>query len=163
MNSVPSPDNPPPNVDVGVGIVIRRQPDQNAKTSPETGRDHEILITRRKDHTVYGGWWELPGGKIEPGESPAACVRRELHEEVGIHVDLIAPLSEVRHTYEHARVRLFPFVCSLRSGSTEPQPLHVDACEWTSLADLASYRFLPANDAVMQALNEFLDSWSPEV
>lgn len=146
-------------VDVGLGIVLRSIPNETrerARNITPTECDHagcyEILLTRRPEHTVYGGYWELPGGKCEPGEPIDQCVERELAEEVGVVVDVVAPLNEQLHEYPHAVVRLHPRVCRLAAGSPEPRPLEVDALRWVEVGDLSGIRFPEANDNVLADL-----------
>jgi len=79
-------------VDVAVGVLINPQ--------------GEFLLTSRPEGKVYAGYWEFPGGKLEPGESVEAALRRELHEEIGIEVGSVQPWKIELVDYEHARVRL---------------------------------------------------------
>jgi 8-oxo-dGTP diphosphatase len=79
-------------VDVAVGVLIDAR-----------GR---FLLTSRPAGKVYAGWWEFPGGKLERGESVAAALKRELHEELGIEVLDVRPWHVTRMDYAHARVRL---------------------------------------------------------
>jgi 8-oxo-dGTP diphosphatase len=68
----------------------------------------QLLMTSRPAGKVYAGYWEFPGGKVEPGETVPQALQRELHEELGITIDL-ARTQEWRsttHSYEHAHVRL---------------------------------------------------------
>src|SRR5690242_13315334 len=76
----------------------------------------QLLICKRKADTVLGGYWEFPGGKCDPGESPAACACREVLEETGIEARSVKPLAIIEHDYPHARVRLHPFVCEWVRG-----------------------------------------------
>jgi len=140
-------------VDVGVGIVVRPAPDRGPAG---LGTNTPFLITRRRSETVYGGWWEFPGGKVEAGETPAQSVVRELYEETGVRARPLAALRVHRHVYEHARVALHPFVCELEPGSPEPRALEVAALEWITLAGLDRAAFLPANGPVLDALAEHL-------
>lgn len=103
-------------------------------------------------HTVYGGYWELPGGKAEPGEGLDACVERELSEEVGVSIVVIGTLPTVEHTYAHGRVRLHPRVCRLRADSPSPRNLGVAEHRWVSVGELGAYRFPEANEAIIAAL-----------
>jgi 8-oxo-dGTP diphosphatase len=79
-------------IDVAVGVLIDAE-----------GR---FLLTSRPAGKVYAGYWEFPGGKVEPGESIAQALSRELHEELGIHIGAAQPWREEIVDYEHARVRL---------------------------------------------------------
>ena len=79
-------------VDVAVGVLI--------------DGDGRFLLTSRPDGKVYAGHWEFPGGKLEAGESVEAALKRELHEELGIAVDGVAPWRVEIVDYPHARVRL---------------------------------------------------------
>jgi mutator protein MutT len=144
-------------VEVGIGIVVRESPDKSQKQ----GKNHEILVTRRKPDTVFGGYWELPGGKADPGEPIDACVVRELLEEVGVLARVTGALPDVEHVYPHAHVRLHPRLCALAPGSPEPSALHVAAWAWCPLERLHEYRFPPANNAIISALRERLNDQEP--
>lgn len=135
---------------VGVGIVIEPETDQNPNSIPR------ILITLRKHGTLFSGYWELPGGKIEPGESPSECIVRELLEEIGILAEAVSPLDVVEHTYPHGRVRLHPWLCNMRADSPAPRPLHVQECRWCPVDRFDEHRFLPANERIMRAVRELL-------
>lgn len=79
-------------VDVAVGVLIDAQ-----------GR---FLLTSRPAGKVYAGYWEFPGGKVEPGESVEQALARELHEELGITIGASQRWHEEIVDYPHARVRL---------------------------------------------------------
>ncbi len=79
-------------VDVAVGVLLRP--------------DGDFLLTSRPVGKVYAGYWEFPGGKLEPGESVADALRRELHEELGITVGEVQAWRSELVDYPHALVRL---------------------------------------------------------
>src|SRR5262249_60403622 len=69
-------------------------------------RDGHVLLAQRLAGTPYAGYWEFPGGKLEPGESAPTALARELREELGIEVIRAAPWLTRRYAYPHASVEL---------------------------------------------------------
>lgn len=126
----------------------------SARWTHDSLGDLRVLITLRDPERVLGGYWELPGGKVEGDESPRDAVVRELREEVGITVEPITELLPIEHTYEHASVRLLPFVCRRLHG--KPEPIDVEEVRWVKLTDLSSYDFLEASLPVITELIESL-------
>ncbi|WP_338434270.1 NUDIX domain-containing protein [Ligilactobacillus saerimneri] len=73
-----------------------------------------VLVGRRNLDRIYGGWWEFPGGKIEPGETPIMAVRREVAEELGDQLMLGAPvMPPILGEHALAQVHLFPYYACL--------------------------------------------------
>jgi mutator protein MutT len=68
--------------------------------------DGRFLLAQRPQGKVYAGYWEFPGGKVEPGETPLQALARELHEELGIQVTTAHPWLIREFDYEHADVKL---------------------------------------------------------
>jgi len=69
-------------------------------------RDSEFLLAQRPPGKVYAGYWEFPGGKVEPGETLREALQRELHEELGIVIDRAWPWLSREFSYPHADVRI---------------------------------------------------------
>ena len=82
-----------------------------------------ILIAQRPAHKHLGLLWEFPGGKVEPGETPAAALHRELTEELGCTVTITRTLEPFLHDYTRVIIEMFPFVCHLAPGSPAPATL----------------------------------------
>jgi 8-oxo-dGTP diphosphatase len=115
-------------VEVAVGVLIRT--------------DGAVLFGQRPAGRPYAGWWEFPGGKLEPGESVEQALARELREELGIDVRASHPWVVREHVYPHAHVRLdFQRIVS---WTGEPQAHEGQALAWRhpSAIDLAP--LLPA-------------------
>jgi A/G-specific adenine glycosylase len=101
-------------------------------------RGEQVLITQRPSAGLLGGLWEFPGGKIQPGEDLAACLRREIREELGVEIEVGGWLGIFRHGYTHFRVTLHAYSCLLTNGQ-QPQPLKADALRWVSPHELPNY------------------------
>jgi len=111
-------------------------------------RDSKVLITRRKTGGVLGGYWEFPGGKLEPGESLENCVRRELREELGIDVHPVISFTPAAHQYTEQHITLHPFLCTHESG--EPQPIACEEIRWIHPFELRNYSFPKANQSLIE-------------
>lgn len=106
-------------------------------------REGKILVAKRKRGSHLEGHWELPGGKLEPDESPEECLRRELAEEIGVLVRPGEILEVVFHRYPEKSVLLLFYRCDLLEG--EPRPIECDELRWVSLADLPALDWAPAD------------------
>ena len=109
--------NPRKVVEVAVGVLI--QPD---------GR---FLLTSRPPGKVYEGYWEFPGGKLEPDESVEQALRRELQEELGITIGAVHPWKTEMVDYPHALVRLS--LCKVFEWTGELQMHEGQSFAWQSL------------------------------
>jgi 8-oxo-dGTP diphosphatase len=76
----------------------------------------KVLCTQRSESMNMPLKWEFPGGKIDEGESPQECLKRELHEELGIEASIGQPLAATTHHYPLFSVTLYPFICKILSG-----------------------------------------------
>ena len=114
-------------------------------------REGKVLIQQRKRGAHLEGLWEFPGGKRRPGESAAACLRREIKEELGIIVRVGASLGQLRYDYPERRVRLGVFRCQIIRG--KPKPLGSAAIRWVARDRLARHPFPPANQPLLRLLN----------
>jgi len=112
--------------------------------------DGEVLLAQRPAGKVYAGYWEFPGGKLEPGETPRAALDRELHEELGLTVRRAAPWLVQRFVYPHAHVELHFF----RVFAWEGEPVGHDgqAFAWQTPGRFDVAPLLPANTRVLRAL-----------
>ncbi|MBL8447546.1 MAG: Nudix family hydrolase [Zoogloeaceae bacterium] len=115
-----------------------------------TREDGRFLLGKRAPDTFYPGYWEFPGGKVEPGETSREALIRELREELGIEAREAWPWITRHHDYEHAQVRLDFFEVPRWSGTLRD---HVhSALVWQSPGELSVAPMLPANGPVLKAL-----------
>lgn len=114
-------------------------------------RDGRVLVARRREGGERGGQWEFPGGKVEPGESEPAALRREIREELGCEVEVGRLLVRHRHRYPDLEVELAFYAGELPPGSN-PLPLGCAALEWADGRRLAARDFCEADVPVLAAL-----------
>lgn len=115
-------------------------------------RDGRIMLAQRPPDKKLGGHWEFPGGKVEPGESAAAALHRELQEELGCTVRITQTLAPFVHAYNWGRIELIPFVCELTADSPEPHPHEHTALVWVEPTQLQTYNLAPADVPLVQGL-----------
>jgi len=111
---------------------------------------NKILIQQRPEEGLLAGLWEFPGGKVEPGESLQAAVKRELHEELGVEVETARHLLTVKHAYTQFEVTLHAFEVGLRGGPASVSAGH----RGLSLSD-RSGRPLPRRWVPLKSLNKY--------
>ncbi len=119
-----------------VGAVIRR--------------GDEVLIAQRPPGKHEALLWEFPGGKVEPGESPEACLAREIREELGVPIRVGARLGDVTHDYGERRIHLTCYWAELVAG--EPRPLECHAVRWVRRDQLDDFRYAPADVPLVERL-----------
>ncbi len=112
--------------------------------------DGRFLLAQRPPGKAYAGYWEFPGGKVEDGETPAAALSRELHEELGIDVTTAYPWLIREFDYPHAAVRLHFF--RVRAWRGALQSREAQAFAWQRLDTINVAPLLPANGPILQAL-----------
>jgi 8-oxo-dGTP diphosphatase len=112
--------------------------------------DGAFLLAQRPAGKVYAGYWEFPGGKIEPGEAADKALARELHEELGIDIGAAYPWLTRVYTYPHGTVRLHFF--KVFSWNNQPHPREDQAISWQQAGAAMAAPMLPANAPVLAAL-----------
>ena len=131
-----------PHVDVAAGVIWQGEP----LASP-------LLIAQRPQTGMLGGLWEFPGGKLEPEDADlAACLRREIQEELGIEIAVGEPLTVVRHTYTHFRMTMQVFHARYTAGT--PQALGCADWRWVTLDELDAFPFPVTDQKVILALRD---------
>jgi len=113
--------------------------------------DNFFLLAQRPSGKIWAGYWEFPGGKIEPGETPYHALLRELREELGIKVQTAYPWMTRVYTYPHAIVRLSFFRVTAWSGELHPH--EGQQLEWQHAPDIYVSPVLPANEPILRALS----------
>ncbi|MGH3385039.1 MAG: NUDIX domain-containing protein [Nocardioidaceae bacterium] len=114
--------------------------------------DGRLLATRRTEPPALAGGWELPGGKVDPGETPEQAVVREIREELDCDVRLDEWLDREQRLNEQLVLRVV--VCRLVDG--EPRPVEHDALRWLAAEELGEVSWLPADEPFLAPLRERL-------
>jgi 8-oxo-dGTP diphosphatase len=125
-----------PTTQVAVGVLVRP--------------DGAVLLADRPAGKPYAGYWEFPGGKLEPGETVEQALVRELHEELGIRCEAVLPWLRFEHDYPHAYVRLH--FCRITRWHGQPEPREGQRFVFARPDDTAPEPLLPATVPVMRWL-----------
>src|SRR5512135_3481438 len=112
--------------------------------------DGAFLLAQRPAGKIWAGYWEFPGGKVEPGETPYHALVRELREELGITVQTAYPWVTRVFTYPHATVRLNFFRVTAWGGELHPH--EGQEFSWQRALNVSVFPLLPANTPVLRAL-----------
>jgi mutator protein MutT len=105
-------------------------------------RDGRVLMLRRAaDDDIHPGLWELPGGGIDPGETPAQAAEREVREEAGVVAALVGRLGEVRYWYQRSGQRIPKlvtfFLFDYVAGDVADHDHEVEEARWIPLQQAA--------------------------
>ncbi len=118
--------------------------------------DHRVLLTRRPQGKPMAGLWEFPGGKVQPEETPEACLIRELAEELGLDVavNCLAPLTFASHAYPEFHLLMPLYVCRIWTGF--PQAREGQALKWLRPQAMADLPMPEADRPLVAFLRDFL-------
>ncbi len=117
------------------------------------------LAARRSAAVGLAGRWEFPGGKVEPGESPEAALRREIREELGVEIEVVAPLGTGASREGGRAIALAVYLCRLTAGT--PRPREHDALRWLGPDELGDLDWAPADTPLLPPLAAILRRGSP--
>jgi 8-oxo-dGTP diphosphatase len=129
-----------PVIRVTAGIIIKKR---------------RVLLAKRAKFSHLGGLWEFPGGKIEAGENPAECLKRELAEELRIQIDprTVIPFDVSFYEYGSKRVFLIGMTVSGYSGRIEP--VEHSEIKWMEIGKLETVALAPADVAFARRLERY--------
>ena len=116
-------------------------------------KDGQLFATQR-GYGNYKDWWEFPGGKIEPGETPQEALRREIREELDTIVSVGELLYTVEYDYPEFHLSMQCYLCTIVSG--ELTLLEHEAACWLGKDELLNVRWLPADVALVEKIRTLL-------
>jgi len=117
-------------------------------------RDGKLLVAQRSPGKDLALKWEFPGGKLEPGESGAEALVREIHEELAIAISVRRALPEVTHDYGRFAVTLVPYVCAMEYGEVVARE-HV-AVQWCEPPEVEALDLAEADVPVLEAYRHLI-------
>jgi 8-oxo-dGTP diphosphatase len=118
-------------------------------------RGNRIFATQR-GYGDWKDWWEFPGGKMEPGETPKAALEREIREELDADICVGELLKTIEWDYPAFHLTLHCFWCS--PASDELHLLEHEAARWLFAEDIASVRWLPADEQLLPLISKTLQA-----
>jgi len=123
-------------IDVAIGVIVNHA--------------DEILLSKRQVGQHLGGYWEFPGGKVEPGELPLDALKREVLEEVGLDVVAADPVGIFNYHYHEKSVRLHVF--SIHQFEGLPEARLGQVLRWVDRASLNQYQLPEANQLFLDLI-----------
>jgi len=111
----------------------------------------KVLLTRRPDDKRHPGFWEFPGGKVDPGESPEQALCREMREELDVEVRVSGIYEVVFYRYEWGSVLILAYQCELLTDTL--RDLGVAEHRWVLPREMVNFNILPADQPIIDRLN----------
>ena len=122
------------------------------RTNPAT-QQKEIFATQRGYGDFKGGW-EIPGGKLEPDETPEQCIVREIQEELSTQVKAEKILGVVDYDYPTFHLTMHCILCTIVSGNL--QLIEHEASRWLTKENLRTVDWLPADLLILDKIEAIL-------
>jgi len=132
-------------VEVGAAIIVEQ---------------NRILLGQRLEGSRLEGYWEFPGGKVEPGETVSECIEREVLEELGVRARSAAVICESVHTYPFGTIKLLCVHTFLQHTALKCN-VHAQL-KWVDLQDLATYNLAPADVPAVEHLLRYFSNENVE-
>lgn len=145
-------------ITVSGAIILRTQEvsilRQGSGTTGSTSVLQKQLFATQRGYGDWKGWWEIPGGKIEPGETPEECIVREIREELATEVRAEKEIGVVEYEYPTFHLTMHCILCSIVSGKL--QLLEHENATWLTAETLRSVEWLPADELILDKVAQLL-------
>ena len=112
----------------------------------------KILLAQREEHSKHSLKWEFPGGKLEDGESPENCLKREIREELNLDIDVKDIFKVVYHEYTDRAILLLCYLCDALEG--EVLTLECNDFRWVAIEEIQKYSIVEADIAIVEKIEE---------
>lgn len=118
-------------------------------------RGDEFFATQR-GYGDFKDMWEFPGGKVEPGEEKEAALVREIREELATDIRVDSFLCTIEYDYPQFHLVMHNYICSVASGDLTL--LEHEAAKWTTVGQIETLDWLPADELVFPALKNYFEN-----
>lgn len=118
-------------------------------------RKGDKIFATQRGYGDFKDWWEFPGGKIEPGETPEQALVREIREELDAEIQIHELLHTVEWDYPQFHLTLHCYICSLLNDA-----LHLnehESAKWLGANELHSVQWLPADEGLLPLIEGYLE------
>ena len=115
-------------------------------------RDGKRVFATARGYGNYKGWWEFPGGKVEPGESPENALVREIREELDSEISVDEYISTIEHDYPEFHLSMRCYWCSLISGDLVLK--EAEDAKWLDVETIDSVKWLPADITLIDEIKK---------
>lgn len=112
--------------------------------------DNDRIFATQRGYGEFKDWWEFPGGKQEPGETPEDALRREIREELATEIEVGELLTTVEYDYPTWHLTMHCYICKVISGDLVL--LEHEAAKWLTRNELDSVNWLPADKGIIELL-----------
>ena len=112
------------------------------------------IFATQRGYGDWKGWWEFPGGKVEPGETPEAALAREISEELATEISVGRYVTTIEWDYPTFHLSMRCYLCSVVNGSLTL--LEHEAAAWLDRGHLRSVQWLPADESSIDEIEKIL-------
>ncbi len=118
-------------------------------------RDGDKVFATERGYGEFKGWWEFPGGKIEPGETPQQALEREIREELTAQIKVGELIHTIEYDYPTFHLSMDCFWAEIQSGELVLK--EAEAAKWLSADELDSVKWLPADEELVEIIRQQLN------
>lgn len=114
-------------------------------------KDKKILLAQRLEKSKYSLKWEFPGGKLEEGESPEFCIKREIMEELNLGIEIQDIFKVVYHRDSDGDILLLCYLCKALEGDI--LPLECNDYKWINIKEIPKFSIVKADNPIVEKIN----------